>query len=84
VHSFLFNTVNGVSMDYTAWLPLATQPQQLVDRLDLLMAAGSSTQAARDTIIGALNTLPGSTSATNRVRSAAYLMLTSPGGSVQK
>ncbi|HUG12634.1 MAG TPA: DUF1800 family protein [Opitutaceae bacterium] len=84
IYRFLFNTVNGVSMDYTAWLPLATQPQQLVETLDLVIAAGSSTQAARDTIIEALNSLPGSTTDTNRVRSAAYLMLTSPGGSVQR
>jgi uncharacterized protein (DUF1800 family) len=84
IYRFLFNSVNGVSMDFTAWLPLASQPQQLVDRLDLMIAAGSSTQEARDTIIDALNALPGSTTDANRVRSAAYLMLTSPGGSVQK
>ncbi|HEY5552679.1 MAG TPA: DUF1800 domain-containing protein, partial [Opitutaceae bacterium] len=84
IYRFLFNTVNGVSMDYSAWLPLASQPQQLTDTLDLVLAAGSSGQVARDTITAALNSLPASTSAADRVRSAAYLMLTSPGGSVQK
>jgi uncharacterized protein (DUF1800 family) len=84
IYSFLFNTVNGVSMDYTSWLALAGQPQQLVDAMDLLICGGSSTQATRDTIISALVSLPGSTSTTNRVRSAAYLLLTSPVGSVQK
>jgi uncharacterized protein (DUF1800 family) len=84
IYRFLFTTVNGVSMNYAAWTPLAPQPQQLVDRLDLVLAAGSSSQEARDTVVDALSLLPGSTSATDRVRSAAYLMLTSPGGSVQK
>ena len=84
IYSFLFGTVNGVSMNYAAWTPLASQPQQLVDTLDLVLAAGSSSAASRTTIVNALNSLPASTSATDRVRTAAYLMLISPSGSVQK
>ena len=62
---------------------------QLVDRLSLLLTGGMMPAAARERVVAAVNGLPAGTgTATSndieRVRSALYLVLTSPHGAVQK
>lgn len=77
-------TSNTVYLDYTSFLPLATQPANLVGQLNLLLAAGSMPATARDRIVAGLNALPSNTAALDRVRAAIYLTVSTPQGAIQK
>jgi uncharacterized protein (DUF1800 family) len=65
-------------------LPMATNPTQLVDTVSLLLTSGSLPAATTSRIIAAVNALPNGTPAAERVRMAVYLVLTAPGGAIQK
>lgn len=75
-----------IALTLTPWLPLARTPVQLVDAVNLLLAAGSLPPAAVDRIVSAVSSLPASTTAqeTDRVRAAIYLVITSPHAAIQK
>lgn len=75
-----------VGLTLTDWLPLARTPQQLVDSINLLVAAGGLPKSASDRIVAAVSSLPANSTATEmqRVRTAIYLVLTSPYGAIQK
>jgi uncharacterized protein (DUF1800 family) len=75
--------------DYSAELALASQPAQLVDRINLLLVAGKMSSTLRNQLIAALNaiTLPAATATNattiataqkNRVYLAIYLTMVSP------
>jgi uncharacterized protein (DUF1800 family) len=78
-----------VGLTLAPWLPLARTPAELVDTLNLLLAGGMMSKASTDRIVAAVTAIPAGT-ATNsandleRVRSAIYLVLTSPQATIQK
>ena len=78
-----------VGLNLAPLYPLTRTPAQLVDRLNLLLTGGMMPAAARERVVAAVNGLPAGTGAATgndieRVRSALYLVLTSPHGAVQK
>jgi uncharacterized protein (DUF1800 family) len=71
--------------DYSAEMALASNPVALVDRLNLLLAAGRMSGATKQAIINAISTIPATqNSGFNRVSSAVALTLVSPDFIVQK
>jgi uncharacterized protein (DUF1800 family) len=87
---FVFNTATGANAASVVTLNLA--PEQalvgnvpaLVDRLNLLIAAGQMTAPTRTRIINALNALPANTSPLERAQTAVLLVITSPDGAIQR
>ena len=82
-------TQQTIGLSLTNWLPLARTPRQLVDALNLLLTSNSLSPAAIDRVSTAISAMPfdTGTNTTNdleRVRSAIYLILTSPQGVIQK
>jgi uncharacterized protein (DUF1800 family) len=65
-------------------IPVAANPTQLVDTLNLLFASGSISSGASAKIVNAVTTMPNGTPALEKVRMAVYLTLTSPAAAVQK
>ena len=68
---------------------LARTPQQLVDSVNLLLAAGAVPKRDSDRMVAAINAMPAGTATSTaadleRVRSAIYLAITSPHGAIQK
>ncbi len=92
-YSYIYNNRSAtdlaqqtVGLDLANWLALARTPAALVDNLNLLLAAGSMPKAATDRIVAAVGAMPANSVAsdTERVRSAIYLVLTSPQAAIQK
>jgi uncharacterized protein (DUF1800 family) len=69
---------------FDPFVPLAANPQALVDRLSLLLTSGTLSTNSATKIVNALNAMPNGTPALDKVRSAVYLTLTSPAGAIQK
>jgi uncharacterized protein (DUF1800 family) len=69
--------------NYTAEIALANDPAALMDRLNLLLAAGRMSAATRQTILEAVNAVPASQAA-RRVHTAVALTMISPEFIVQK
>ena len=91
LYTYIYNTRSTtdatqqtIGLDLTALLPLANTPQQLVDQLNLVLSSGTLPKAMNDRIVAALTGMPNGTSTTEKVRSAIYLVMTSPEGSIQK
>jgi uncharacterized protein (DUF1800 family) len=79
------STTDYLGADYTAEMLLASTPVALVDRLNLLLAAGRMSGATRQAIIDAISTVPASkNSGFNRVAGAVALTMVSPEFIVQK
>jgi uncharacterized protein (DUF1800 family) len=70
--------------DYTAWLPLAANIPELVDRLNLYFCANQMADATRTRIISLLRTLNPATTPTEIVRSALYWTVLCPDAAMQK
>lgn len=79
-------TQQTVGLNLTNWIPLAKTPQFLVEEISLLLTSGTMNKQNIDRIVSAVNSIPtGNTiNDTERVRSAIYLVITSPQGSIQK
>lgn len=77
------NNGSTVYMNLTDLLPLAATPATLVDKLDLWFTGATTSAATRTRIVSALTDMPASTSTTEKVRSAVYLILSTPEGAVQ-
>jgi uncharacterized protein (DUF1800 family) len=74
-----------LATDYAAELPLASNPAALVERLNLLLAAGRMSAATKQTVLDAINSIPlSATSANARVATAVALTMVSPDYIVQK
>ena len=73
-----------IYMTFDELLPLARNPTALVAKINLILAAGSFSQATTDRIVSALNSLPSSADDYERVRVALYLSVISPEGAAQK
>ena len=69
---------------FDSQVALAATPTQLVDNLSLLLTGGTMPSAVSTRIVNALNSLPASTPALEKVRVAVYLTVTSPSGAIQK
>lgn len=78
-----------VGLTLNDWLPVSRTPAQLVGMLNNILAAGGLSKASTDRITAAITAMPAGT-ATNtandleRVRSAIYLVITSPQAAIQK
>jgi len=70
------NSPLGTSLDFTRLLPLAATPSALVDALDELLLHKTMSQGVRDNILTAVNAVA-ATNTLKRVRTAAYLVLSS-------
>jgi hypothetical protein len=79
----------GVKLE-NSLLALARNPRALVDRVNLILAAGALPRAVTDRFVTAITAMPTSTATVyggadlERVRSAIYLTVTVPQGAVQK
>ncbi|HSD41481.1 MAG TPA: DUF1800 domain-containing protein [Burkholderiales bacterium] len=83
------NSPRDVQPGYAAEIALAHDANLLVDRVSLLLTAGSMTAGTRNLIVTAVNSVPypGSNEATarlNRARMAVFFTLSSPDYLVQK
>lgn len=77
---------HNLVVDYSEWLPLATDPTRLVDRLNLQLTGRALAAASVDTITRAVRSLPAGNAdqQLRRVQMAFYLMLVSPDYLVQR
>ncbi|QSI76237.1 DUF1800 domain-containing protein [Niveibacterium microcysteis] len=85
------NNVRDVQPDFTAELALAEKPDELLNRLDLLLTHNTMSATTKQTIRDAVNAIAIPTDATkadtarkNRVRLAVYLVLASNDYLIQK
>lgn len=76
-------TGQSVLLQTAAWEALAASPARLVDRLDLVLMAGTMPTAMRSTLIDYVSGIPASNAA-NRVIEAADLIINSPQYAVQQ
>jgi uncharacterized protein (DUF1800 family) len=77
--------IDYLGADYNAEMALASNPVALVDRLNILLAAGRMSGATKQAIIDAISTIPATqNSGFSRVSSAVALTLVSPDFIVQK
>ena len=77
------NNIRDIQADYTAELALATNPDALIDRVALLLNAGSLSAETRASMRAAISSVTiGLTNAAidqrNRVNLAVYLVMASP------
>ena len=86
LYNQLYSTRNAtnVGLTLTDLLPLAKSPQQLVDYANLVLAGGTMSRPDTDLVVAALTRMPAATTDLDRVRSALYLVVSSPEGSIQK
>ena len=77
---------NDLRPDYAAELALTDDPAALVDRVQLLLCAGSLQDGTRSTIVNAVTSISTSTTSgrNNRVYTAILLVMASPDYLVQK
>jgi uncharacterized protein (DUF1800 family) len=78
----------GTSIDLSAWDPLASNPNgpnQLIDTLNQLLLHGTMSADMRQSVLTAVTSIPNTTANRRlRVRTAIYLILTSPQYQVQR
>ena len=77
-------TANDVKADYTAELALASTPDKLLDRVNLLLMQNQMSTNLRSQILAAMNSNPNNMTNTNRVYLAIFLTMASPEYIVQK
>ncbi len=93
LYSYIYNTRSttdqtqqtiGLTLD--SQVAIAKTPQTLVDQLNLVLTGGALSKATSDRVVSAITAMPTGTTAsdTERVRSAIYLVETSPDGAIQK
>ena len=87
--NLLYNTIYAtrgattIGLDYTI-APDPSDPSALVDYLNLVLCANSMSAPVRDRIVTALKAMPTSTAATEKYRSAIYLVASTQSAAVQK
>jgi uncharacterized protein (DUF1800 family) len=86
LYGYLYATrgATTIGLDLSSLSALAKTPDQLVDRLNILLCSGSLSDTARARIITFLKAVPASTTDLERLRSAIYLCAASPAGAIQK
>lgn len=79
-----------IGIQLTSLLPLARTPQALVDRANVILAAGAIPKTVTDQMVAAVSAMPNGTGSSytsadiERVRSTIYLATAVPQGAVQK
>lgn len=73
----------GTKINLSPLLRLANSPEKLLDQLNLIMLHSSMSRAMKNIIIQAINVVPASDTL-NRVRTAIYLIATSPQYQVER
>jgi uncharacterized protein (DUF1800 family) len=85
LYSFIVGTsYQNITLNYAELLPLVPQPTALIDRLSLLFVGHTMSPGMQSRIVTALAALPTNASATDRVRTALYLVATSPEAAIQQ
>jgi len=86
LYTYIYNTrsVTTIGLKLDDLLPLARTPQPLVDQLNLVLGGGTISKAVTDRIVSVLTAMPNGTTDLEKVRSAIYLVATSPDGAIQK
>lgn len=83
----LANTIaplGNLPLDFSVEKSLATRPDALVDRLDLLMMAGRMPAPMRAVLVDAIGRMPVTDGGRQRVEDAVFLIASSPQFSVQR
>ncbi len=70
------NAPNGTALDFSSWLPLASNPTQLVSQLNNSLMHGSMSASMQTSIVNAVNAVA-VTNPLLRVQQAVYLVATS-------
>jgi uncharacterized protein (DUF1800 family) len=80
------NRPSGTSIDLSAWIPLANDPNNLIDTLNTLLLHGTMSDDMRQSVMTAVTTIPASNDSNRRMRvqTAIYLILTSSQYQVQR
>jgi hypothetical protein len=86
LYGYLYATrsATAIGLDLASLTPNARQPDVLADRLNTQFCGGTMPTAMRARIISGLNAMPAATTDLERVRSALYLVLSSPESAIQK
>ena len=86
INSYIFGSIgSGTSYDLSPLSNLASQPNQLLDYLNMLMLRGKMSSAVRTSLMNAINAVPsGSSQNPNRARTALYLIAASSQYQVQQ
>lgn len=77
------NSPNGTALDFSPWLPLASNPSMLVSRLNQLMMHSAMSASMQASIVEAVAAVSVSNSRL-RVQQAVYLIATSPQYQVER
>jgi uncharacterized protein (DUF1800 family) len=80
------NRPSGTSIDLSAWVPLANDPNNLIDTLNALLLHGTMSDDMRQSVMTAVTSIPASNDSNRRMRvqTAIYLILTSSQYQVQR
>lgn len=73
--------IDDIVLDYSAWLPLASNAQTLVDRLDLVLCSQELPAEVKSAVVGAL---AGISNARDRIEVAVNLITGSPEFAIQR
>jgi hypothetical protein len=77
------NRPTGTSIDLSPWEPLASDPGQLIGALNALLLHSTISEEMRLSLTKAVSSVP-ATNPRSRVRTAIYLIVTSPQYQVQR
>jgi uncharacterized protein (DUF1800 family) len=80
------NRPNGTSIDLSAWIALADDPNILIDTLNTLLLHGTMSDDMRQSVMTAVTSIPAANDSNRRMRvqTAIYLILTSSQYQVQR
>jgi uncharacterized protein (DUF1800 family) len=80
------NRPSGTSIDLSAWIPLANNPNNLIETLNQLLLHGAMSDDMRQSVMTAVTSIPASNDSNRRMRvqTAIYLILTSSQYQVQR
>ena len=78
-----------IGLTLTPWIETSKNPQKLVESFSLLLTGGTMNKQTMDIIVSAISSMPAGTATSTandieRIRSAIYLIMTSPQGAIQK
>jgi uncharacterized protein (DUF1800 family) len=80
------NRPSGTSIDLSAWVPLANDPNSLIETLNQMLLHGTMSDDMRQSVLTAVTTISASNDSNRRMRvqTAIYLILTSSQYQVQR
>ena len=76
-------TGNATTLNYSSFLPWASDPAKLADQLQLILMGGAMSDAMKSSLIAAISQIP-ATLPGERMRTAIYLVTTSSEFAIQK